>query len=96
MINRTLSYYQDIAPIINEVNIFPDIGNQLHYDFINKLVPKKKRPKKYWTKAKKYEHLALVKEYFNYSNQKAISALSVLSDKDIESLRLKVFKGGVS
>ena len=96
LINRTLSYYQDIVHIINEVNILPDISNQLHYDFIHKIVPKKKRSKKYWVKAKKYENLKVVKEYYNYSNQKALTALSVLSDKDIETIKLRLFRGGVS
>jgi hypothetical protein len=38
----------------------------------------------------------MVKEYFNYSNQKALSALSVLSDKDIINIKDRMFKGGVS
>ena len=96
LINRTLSYHPDIIAYANEMNIHIDISDRLHYDFLHHSIDKKRRSKKFWAKTKKYEHLELVKEYFNYSNQKALSALSVLSDKDIETITNLMNKGGVS
>ena len=96
LINRTLSYDNECIHHVNYLNRYPDISDKLHYDFIHKSVKKKKRSKKYWVKSKKYENLELIKSYYNYSNQKALSVLSVLSDKDIINIKDRMFKGGVS
>ena len=39
--------------------------------------------------------LEVVKEYFGYSNEKAKSALKILSEKDISYIKEKLEKGGV-
>jgi hypothetical protein len=96
LLNRTLSYHPDLIAYANEMNIHIDVSDKLHYDYMHHSIDKKRRSKKYWAKSKKYEHLEMVKEYFNYSNQKALSALSVLSDKDIETIQNLMNKGGVS
>ena len=96
LLNRTLSYHPDLIAYANEMNIHIDVSDKLHYDYMHHSIDKKRRSKKYWAKSKKYEHLELVKEYFNYSNQKALSALSVLSDNDIETITNLMNKGGVS
>ena len=96
LVNRTLSYHPDLIYYINEMNIYPDIGDKEHYDFLHSAIPKKKRARKMWIKSKKYENLAAIKEYYKYSNTKSLSALSVLSDKDIENIKNRLFKGGVS
>jgi hypothetical protein len=96
LLNRTLSYHNDLIHYINELNRYPDISDKGHYDFINTAVPKKKRQKKYWVKGKKYENMEIVKEYYKYSTSKCITALSVLSDKDIKNIKDKLYKGGTS
>ena len=96
LLNRTLSYHPDLIAYANEMNIHIDVSDKLHYDYMHHSIDKKRRSKKYWAKSKKYEYLEMVKEYFNYSNQKALSALSVLSDNDIETIKNLMNKGGVS
>ena len=96
LLNRTLSYHPDLIAYANEMNVHTDVSNKLHYDYMHHSIDKKRRSKKYWAKSKKYEHLEMVKEYFNYSNQKALSALSVLSDSDIKTIAKQMNKGGVS
>tara|TARA_B110000438_G_scaffold106696_1_gene104930 strand:+ start:20 stop:463 length:444 start_codon:yes stop_codon:yes gene_type:complete len=96
LLNRTLSYHPDLIAYANEMNIHIDVSDKLHYDYMHHSIDKKRRSKKYWAKSKKYEYLEMVKEYFNYSNQKALSALSVLSDSDIETIKNLMNKGGVS
>jgi hypothetical protein len=78
------------------MNVHTDVNNRFHYDFLHHSIPKKKRSKKCWSTSKQIEHLEMVKEYFNYSNQKALSALSVLSDSDIETIVKQMNRGGVS
>jgi len=96
LINRSLSYQPDLIHIINEMNRYPDVEKKLHYDFLHSIIPKKKRPRKFWIKGKKLENLALVKEFFKYSNSKAETVLSVLTDGDIEYIKNKMNKGGMS
>ncbi|SVB24422.1 uncharacterized protein METZ01_LOCUS177276 [marine metagenome] len=96
LINRTLSYHSDIALFINELNRYPDINTQMHFDYVHNAIPKKKRKKKYWAKGKQLENMLLVKEYYKYSNQKCLDTLSVLSDKDIKNIKTNLYKGGSS
>lgn len=96
LLNRTLSYHLDLIVYANEMNIHIDVSDKLHYDYMHHSIDKKRRSKKFWAKSKKYEHLDMVKEYFNYSTPKTLSALSVLSDKDIEAIKNLMNKGGVS
>ena len=96
LLNRTLSYHPDLISYANEMNIHIDVSDKLHYDYMHHSIDKKRRSKKFWAKSKKYEHLDMVKEYFNYSTPKTLSALSVLSDKDIEAIKNLMNKGGVS
>ena len=94
LINRTLSYHNDLIHHVNYLNQYPDVADKLHYDFLNLSIPKKKRSKKWWVKGKKYENMEVLKEYYKYSTDKCITALSVLTDKDIKSIKNKLFKGG--
>ena len=96
LINRTLSYHLDLIAYVNEMNVHIDVSDKLHYDYMHHSIDKKRRSKKFWSKLKKYEYLDMVKEYFNYSTPKALSALSVLSDKDIEAIKNLMNKGGIS
>ena len=41
------------------------------------------------------ENLEAIKEYFNYSNEKAKEALTVLSDDQIAEIKKKLDKGGI-
>ena len=96
LINRSISYQPDLIHIINEINRYPDIDKKLHYDFLHSIIPKKKRSRQFWVKGKKLENIELVKEFFKYSNTKAETALSVLCDGDIEYIKSKMNKGGMS
>ena len=96
IINRSMSHQPDLIYMINEINKYPDVDKKLHYDFLQRGIPKKKRPYKHWIKGKKLENMELVKEFFKYSNSKAETALSVLTDGDIDYIKNKMNKGGMS
>ena len=96
LINRSLSYQLDLIYAVNEINRYPDVEKKLHYDFLHNIIPKKKRPYKYWIKGKKLENIEIVKEFFKYSNSKAETALTVLADGDIDYIKNKLNKGGMS
>ena len=78
------------------MNEHPMLDTKAHYDFLHQTVEKKKRPFKGWIKAKKLEDLAVVKEYYKYSNKRALECLSILNEDNIKQLKQKLFKGGKS
>lgn len=92
-VNRSLSYFPDTVLLANEMNIHHHIDNRLQFDFLLNTVRSGKRYAK-WAKAETPDHLEVVKEYYGYSDEKAKVALTLLSDKQIEELKQRVFKGG--
>ena len=78
--------------LANEMNIRPNIDNRLQYEFLlNTLRPRKRFAD--WVKGESSEDVSVIKEYYGYSTNKAIEALSVLSQKQIEFIKNKVQKG---
>ena len=55
---------------------------------------KKKRFGGKWLSQKKVKDLEVIKEYYGYSNSKAKEALNLLSDDQIENIKLGLKKGG--
>ena len=93
MVNRSLSYFNDTVLMANEMNINHHLDNRLQFDFLLNIVRKKKRFSK-WAKPETVSDVEVVKEYYGYSNEKAKSALSLLTTEQIDELKKKVFKGG--
>ena len=95
-INRSFSYYPDLIHYANMMNQNPMTDVKSHYDFMHQTVEKKFRKKKYWIKVKKLEDLSIVKEYYGYSNKKALESLNILNEEDINYLKQRLNKGGKS
>ena len=93
MVNRGLSYFPDTILYANEMNKNHHIDHRLQFDFFINIIRKKKRFSK-WAKPVEIENLDVIKEYYGYSNEKAKSVLSLLSDGQIETLKLRMYKGG--
>jgi len=66
----------------------------MHYDYLRMSVRKRKRFSK-WGKKNKLEHLDAVKKYYNYSNQRAEEALSILTDDQLSEIEKFLDVGGV-
>tara|TARA_Y100001937_G_scaffold46716_1_gene65571 strand:- start:7246 stop:7626 length:381 start_codon:yes stop_codon:yes gene_type:complete len=93
IINRGLSFFTDTVLYANEMNRNHHIDNRLQFDFFINIIRKKKRFTK-WIKPQEISNLELIKEYYGYSNQKAKSVLSLLSDVQIEEMKQRINKGG--
>ena len=92
IVNRNYSLFADTVYLANEMNIRPNTDNRLQYEFLlNTLRPRKRFAD--WVKGESSEDVSVIKEYYGYSNKKAIEALSVLSEDQIDSIRYKVQKG---
>ena len=95
MVNRGLSYFNDTALYANEMNRRYHLDSRLQFDYLINSVSRKRRFSK-WLKPTESEDLLIVKEHYGYSNEKARSALTILSSEQLNELKLKYFKGGPS
>ena len=93
MVNRGLSYFSDTVLMANEMNRYHHIDNRLQFDFFINIVRKKKRFSK-WNKPEIVSDVEVVKQYYGYSNEKSRQVLSLLTSKQIDELKKKVYKGG--
>jgi len=93
MINRGLSYFQDTVLMANEMNVNHHIDNRLQFQFFINIIRKRKRFSK-WLKPETENDLAIIKEYYGYSNDKARQVLGLFSKEQINELNKKVYKGG--
>ena len=87
IINKCLAPFPDTVHLVNEMNVNHHLDSKLQYDFLlNSLRPRERYTP--WLKAKKIKNLEYVKEYYGYSNEKAKVALDILSDEQIELLKI--------
>lgn len=93
IVNKALSYGADTVIACNEMNSRPHLEPKMQYDFLRSVVRPKKRYNK-WLKPEKEERLEIIKEYYGYSNTKAQEALRILSEKDLEEMKQRMYKGG--
>jgi hypothetical protein len=94
LVNRGLSYFPDTVLYANEMNRNSGIPKDWQFSFFLNTIPKKKRFSKWHKKDADSESLTLVKEYFGYSSEKALEALSILSDDQLAMIKEKLYKGG--
>jgi len=93
IINKCVAPFPDSLMLINEINQLHHLDKKLQFDFlINSLRARKRYTP--WMKAKKLENLEYVKEYYGYNNEKAKSALDILNDEQISTIKIKLNKGG--
>ena len=94
IINRGLGYFPDTVLYANEMNRHASIPVDWQFSFLLNSISKKKRFSKWHKKDAETESLRLVKEYFGYSDSKAIDALSILTEDQLVMIKEKLFKGG--
>ena len=93
IINKCLAPFPETVHLVNEMNVNHHLDSKLQYDFLlNSIRPRDRYTP--WLKAKKIKNLEYVKEYYGYSNEKAKSALDILNDEQIETVKDSLNKGG--
>jgi hypothetical protein len=93
LVNRAFSYHMDTVWYANMMNQNHSMPKDHQYSFYINIVRPKKRFAK-WANKNDNAELQLVMEYFGYNTQKALQALTVLSDEDLETIRKRTNKGG--
>ena len=77
------------------MNLRHDLDKKMQNDYLLHSIRPKKRFSK-WHKSLKEDKLEILKQYFNYSNQKAKDVLDIISDEDFEIIKKSFERGGTS
>ena len=93
IVNKALSGFPDTIMYANEMNQNHHLDKKLQFDFLLNSIRKRKRFTP-WLKAKKVSNLEYVKEFYGYSNEKAKSALTILTKEQIKQIKTSLNKGG--
>lgn len=96
IVNRAISFHLDMIMQANQMNMLPNTDKLLQYHYLLNSVRSYKRPFQKWQKREDIDGLELVKEYYNYSNDKAKEALSLLSKDQLDEIRRLLNKGGLN
>ena len=93
IINRCLSGHLDCVLFVNEMNKYHFLDKDLQYYFYLNTVRKRKRFSP-WLRKDKIEDLDYVKQYYGYSNEKALQVLKILSNEQINFIKQRLEIGG--
>ena len=94
IVNRCLSGHLDTIMFANEMNKFPNLDKDLQYHFFLNTLRKKKRFSP-WLRKDKVTDLEIIKQYYGYSNEKALQALKILTPDQIKFIKQRLDIGGI-
>lgn len=96
VVNRALSFHYDCIMYTNQMNLLSHADKKLQYHYFLNSVRSYKRPFQKWQKRETVDNLDVIKEYYKCSNEKAKDILTVLSDDQINAIKIKINKGGLN
>lgn len=93
LVNRSLSYFTDTLFHANQINRMHNIDKKMQYDYLFTAIRSRKRFTK-WAKPAKSEDIDAIKQYYKYTDKRAIEALSILTDQQVALIKKRLEKGG--
>ena len=93
IVNKLLSDFSDTIMLVNEMNRNHFIDKDMQFQFLLNSIRTKKRYSPF-LRASKLKEIECVKEYYGYSNDKAKSALDILTKDQLKLIKEKLYKGG--
>jgi hypothetical protein len=94
MVNKVLSGFQDTIILCNEMNRNHFLDRDMQFQFLLNSIRQKKRFTPF-LRASKIKDIECVKEYYGYSNEKAKSALDILTNEQLKLIKERLYKGGI-
>ena len=94
MVNKVLSGFSDTVMLSNEMNRNHFLDRDMQFQFLLNSIRSKKRFTPF-LKASKIKDIECVKEYYGYNNEKAKTALDLLTKEQLKLIKEKLFKGGI-
>jgi hypothetical protein len=95
IVNKCLSSHLDAILFANEMNKNAHLSSDMQYSFYINTLRKRKRFSP-WLRKDKTKDLDIVKQYYGYSNEKAMQALSILSKEQIDFIKQRLDIGGTT
>jgi hypothetical protein len=94
MINKSLSYFPDTLFEANMMNFYNNLSKKMQYDYYLLNIGKKKRFSK-WHKDKTTDSddISIIKQYYGYSDKKAVEVSRILSKEQIKELKVTLNTG---
>ena len=93
IVNKMLSAFSDTIMLVNEMNRNHFLDKDMQFQFLINSIRSKKRFSPF-LRANKLKDIECVKEYYGYSNDKAKSALDILTKEQLNLIKERLFKGG--
>ena len=94
MVNKVLSGFSDTIMLTNEMNRNHFLDRDMQFQFLLNSIRSKKRFTPF-LRASKIKDIECVKEYYGYSNEKAKSALDILTKEQLKLIKERLYKGGI-
>jgi len=93
MVNKVLSGFSDTIMLTNEMNRNHFLDRDMQFQFLLNSIRTKKRFTPF-LRASKIKDIECVKEYYGYSNEKAKTALDILTKEQLKLIKDSLYKGG--
>ena len=93
IVGRALSQFPDTVLYANAINFYPNLDNRLKYEFLLNTCKPYRRPFSKWAKKVEPVDLEVVKQYYGYSDAKALTAMRILTADQIDSLKKELDTG---
>ena len=94
IVNRCLSGHLDTVLYANEMNKHPNLDKDMQYQFFLNSLRKRKRFSP-WLRKDKVDNLNIIKKYYGYSNEKALQALRLLTQQQLDYIKKRLDTGGM-
>ena len=90
LVNTAFSMFPDTVIQANIVNCLPGIDDQMHFDYLYSTIRPRKRYKP-WPKKNtpNKDSTAAIMHYYKYNRNKAINALEILTDEQVNAINEK-------
>jgi hypothetical protein len=95
LVNKSLSFSSDTVLFANEMNMYPEIPAAMQFEFLKLIIRKKKRYNSWIKREEESEDISLLKSYYNYNNEDAEYAQTILLPEHISEIRKRMFTGGL-
>ena len=94
IVNRCLSGHFDTVLYANEMNLHNHLDKDMQYQFFLNSLRKRKRFSP-WLRKDKVDNLNIIKKYYGYSNEKALQALRLLTNEQLDYIKKRLETGGM-
>ena len=93
IVNKVLSGFSDAIMLVNEMNRNHFLDKDMQFQFLLNSIRSKKRYSPF-LRASKIKDIECVKEYYGYNNEKAKTALDLLTKEQLKLIKESLYKGG--